>query len=130
MDIDPALFLDPNLKALFAQQVGAAVGDALEVKALESPDARFDPFHDSLDAGIDDILAGLMAMNDAIATGNLGVDAGAALQALGEANCTSWRPRGSTEHRSGPARSDADYRWYVEQRLRKRGAAFLNSHAP
>lgn len=84
-DIDPALLLDPNLKALFAQQVGAAVGDALEVKALESPDARFDPFHDSLDAGIDDILAGLVAMNDAITTGNL-VSMLAAIQALGEAN--------------------------------------------
>lgn len=84
-DIDPAMLLDPNLKALFVQQVGAAVGDALEVKALESPDARFDPFHDSLDAGIDDILAGLVAMNDAIATGNL-VSMLAAIQALGEAN--------------------------------------------
>jgi hypothetical protein len=85
MDIDPALFQDPNLKALFMQQVGAAVGDALEVKALESPDARFDPFHDSLDAGIDDILAGLVAMNDAIATGNL-VSMLAAIEALGQAN--------------------------------------------
>lgn len=85
MDIDPAMLLDPNLKALFAQQVGAAVGDALEVKALESPDARFDPFHSSLDAGIDDILAGLVAINDAIATGNL-VSMLTAIQALGEAN--------------------------------------------
>jgi hypothetical protein len=85
MDIDPAMLLDPNLKALFAQQVGAAVGDALEVKALESPDARFDAFHDSLDAGIDDILAGLVAINDAMATGNL-VSMLAAIQALGEAN--------------------------------------------
>lgn len=84
-DINPALLLDPNLKALFAQQVGAAVGDALEVKALESPDARFDPFHSSLDAGIDDILAGLVAINDAIATGNL-VSMLTAIQALGEAN--------------------------------------------
>ena len=84
-EIDLALLLDPNLKALFAQQVGAAVGDALEVKALESPDARFDAFHDSLDAGIDDILTGLVAMNDAIATGNL-VSMLAAIQALGAAN--------------------------------------------
>ena len=85
MEIDPAMLLDPNLKALFAQQVGAAVGDALEVKALESPDARFDPFHDSLDAGIEDILAGLVAINDAVATGNL-ASMLTAIQALGEAN--------------------------------------------
>lgn len=85
MDINPALLLDPNLKALFAQQVGAAVGDALAVRALESPDARFDPFHTSLDAGIDDILAGLGHMNDAIATGNL-VSMLAAVSSLGDAN--------------------------------------------
>lgn len=84
-DIDPALFLDPDLKAIFAQKVLAAVGDALAVKALESPDARFNPFHDSLDAGIDDILTGLGAMNEAIATGNL-VSMLAAISALGEAN--------------------------------------------
>lgn len=85
MDIDPALFADPNLKALFMQQVGAAVGDALEVKALESPDARFDAFHDSLDGGIDNILTGLVAINEALATGNLTAML-TAIQALGTAN--------------------------------------------
>lgn len=85
MDIDPALFADPNLKALFMRQVGAAVADALEVKALESPDARFDAFHDSLDGGIDNILAGLVAINDALATGDLTAML-TAIEALGTAN--------------------------------------------
>lgn len=85
MDIDPAILADPNLKALFMQQVGAAVGDALEVKALESPDARFDAFHTSLDGGIDNILAGLVAINDALTNGNLAAML-TAIQALGTAN--------------------------------------------
>lgn len=85
MNIDPAILADPNLKALFMQQVGAAVGDALEVKALESPDARFNAFHDSLDGGIDNILAGLAAINDALTNNNLAAML-TAIQALGAAN--------------------------------------------
>jgi hypothetical protein len=85
VDVNPALFLDPNLKALFAQQVGAAVADALAVKALESPDSRFDAFHTSLDGGIDDIMAGLGHMNEAIGSGSM-VSMLAAISALGEAN--------------------------------------------
>lgn len=70
MELDPSILANPNLKAMFMEQVGLAVADALAVKALESPDARFTAFEGSLDAGIDDLFAGLLAVNDAINTGN------------------------------------------------------------
>ena len=70
MELDPAILQNPDLKALLMQQVGLVVADALAVKALESPDARFAAFESSLDSGIDDIFTGLLAVNDAINTGN------------------------------------------------------------